>query len=141
VTSQKRYLTLLAGLWAGSLLTVCAIAAPTVFAVLDDRRMAGMVAGRLFEIATWLGAFLGLAIGLLLYVGRRGVPRLDGSLVALTAGAPLASELALGPLMQSARAAGDMARFGALHGVSALLFGLACLGALALAWRVSRPEE
>jgi hypothetical protein len=141
VTSQKRCLTLLAGLWAGSLLTVCAIAAPTAFAVLDDRRMAGMVAGRLFEIATWLGVAFGVAIALLLYAGRRRVARLDASLVALTAGAPLASELAVGPLMQSARAAGDMARFGALHGVSALLFGLACLAAFVLAWRVSRPEE
>jgi hypothetical protein len=43
--------------------------------------------------------------------------------------------------MQSARAAGDTARFGVLHGAAALLFALACLGALALAWRLSRPEE
>jgi hypothetical protein len=134
-------LTLLAGLWAGSLLTICGIAAPTAFAVLDDRGSAGAVAARLFEIATWLGVAFAVAIALLLYARPRGGRRLDAWLIAVTAGAPLASELALGPLMQSARAAGEMARFGALHGVAALLFAVACLGAIALAWRLSRPEE
>jgi hypothetical protein len=140
VTSRKRLATFLAALWAGSLLTVCGIAAPTAFAMLHDRSLAGAVAGRLFQIVTWLGVAFALVIALVLYMPRRGMPRADSILIAVTAGAPLASELALGPLMQSARAAGDMARFGALHGVSALLFALACLGALALAWRLNRPE-
>jgi hypothetical protein len=141
VISQKRLATLLATLWAGSLVTVCAIAAPTAFAVLEDRSLAGAVAGRLFQIETWVGAAFALAVTFLLY-GRRGIiPRIEALLIALTAGAPLASELVLGPMMQSARAAGDMARFGAMHGASALLFALACVGALALAWRLSRPEE
>jgi Domain of unknown function (DUF4149) len=141
VTSQKRLVSFLAALWAGSLLAVCAIAAPTAFATLDDRRLAGAVAGRLFQIETWVGVAFAGAIALLLYMRGRAVARVDAALIALTAGAPLASEVALGPLMQSARAAGDTARFGVLHGAAALLFALACLGALALAWRLSRPEE
>jgi hypothetical protein len=140
VTSQKPFAALLAALWAGSLLTVCIIAAPTAFAVLGDRSLAGAVAGRLFQIESWLGVAFALVIAPLLYVQRRGPLRADVILIVVTAGAPLASQLVLGPLMQSARAAGDMARFGALHGVSALLFVLACLGALALAWRLNRPE-
>jgi hypothetical protein len=141
VTSQKRLVAVLAALWAGSLLTVCAIAAPTAFAVLEDRRLAGTVAGRLFQIETWLGVAFGIAIALIAAVQRRAVRRVDAALIAMSAGAPLVSELALGPSMESARRAGDMTRFGALHGVSALLFALACIGALTLAWRLSRPEE
>ncbi|MGH8187222.1 MAG: DUF4149 domain-containing protein, partial [Steroidobacteraceae bacterium] len=52
----------LAGLWAGSLLTICGIVAPTLFATLDDRRLAGEVAGRFFEIATWLGIAFALPL-------------------------------------------------------------------------------
>lgn len=60
-------------------------------------------------------------------------------LIAITAGAPLASEVLLRPVMDAARATGDMARFGMLHGVSAALFAIACVTAFVLAWRVNRP--
>jgi hypothetical protein len=56
-------------------------------------------------------------------------------LILLTAAAPLASELVLGPVMSAAREANDMARFGMLHGVSAVLFVIACFSALALVWK------
>jgi hypothetical protein len=61
-------------------------------------------------------------------------------LILLTAGAPLASELILGPMMDRARALNDMARFGLLHGISAVLFCSACLSALALVWKTSRSN-
>jgi hypothetical protein len=60
-------------------------------------------------------------------------------LVVLAAAAPLLSEVVLGPLMESARRGGDMARFGALHGVSALLFGVACICSIAALWLFNRP--
>ena len=44
-------------------------------------------------------------------------------------------------MMDAARAANDMARFGMLHGVSAVLFLAACLGALALVLELNRPAE
>ena len=44
-------------------------------------------------------------------------------------------------MMAAARAADDMSRFGLLHGVSAVLFVAAALGALALVLRFNRPAE
>ena len=102
-------------LWAGSLWTICAIAAPAAFAVLD-RPAAGRLAGTLFRIETWLG----FACAMMLFAAdvvhkplatRVGPPWL----IAATAGAPLLSELVLSPMMAAARAANDMARFGLLH--------------------------
>ena len=61
-------------------------------------------------------------------------------LILLTAATPLASELILGPMMDAAREANDMARFGMLHGVSAVLFLIACLSALALVWKARQRD-
>jgi Domain of unknown function (DUF4149) len=128
--------------WAGSLWTVCAIAAPVAFAVLDDRHAAGRVAATLFEIETWLGAAAALMLFACASVRRSLAARLGLPwLIAATAAAPLVSELVLSPMMAAARAANDMARFGMLHGVSALLFLAAALGALVLVLRFNRPAE
>ena len=59
---MTRLSAVLLTLWAGSLWTVCAIAAPVAFAVLDDRQAAGRVAATLFEIETWLGAVAALLL-------------------------------------------------------------------------------
>lgn len=128
-------------LWAGSLWTICVIVAPTLFATLPERRLAGQVAARLFHIETWLG----VTVAILLIAGLVARQALAAGkatlwLILLTAGAPLASELILGPMMDTARAANDMSRFGLLHGISAVLFFTACLSALALLWALNRRE-
>jgi hypothetical protein len=107
-----------------------------LFAVLEDRRLAGQLAGHFFHIETWIGAAIGGLLLILSFAGKVAVPRLW---VALAAGLPLASYLVLGPLMSQARAAGDMARFGLLHGLSAALFFGACVSVLVLLWKLSRP--
>ena len=126
-------------LWAGSLWTVCVIVAPTLFSILPERRLAGQVAAQLFHIETWLGVVVAiLLIGVL--AARKVFETSKATLwiIVLTAAAPLASELILGPMMDAARAANDMSRFGMLHGVSAVLFFTACLSALALVWQVNK---
>lgn len=125
--------------WAGSLWTVCFMVAPQLFATLPERAWAGQMAGRLFHLQTWLGVVLALAL-LAVLAARRLVPAQRSLLwiILITAGAPLASELLLGPLMAQARAAGDMAAFGRLHGISAVAFFSACVGALALVHRLNR---
>jgi hypothetical protein len=126
-------------LWAGSLWTICAIAAPAAFAVLD-RPAAGRLAGTLFQIATWLGAVCALLLFAAAFVHKPLATRLSPSwLVAATAAAPLLSELVLSPMMAAARAANDMSRFGMLHGLAAVLFVAAALGALLLVLRFNRP--
>jgi hypothetical protein len=39
--------------------------------------------------------------------------------------------------MDAARTAGQMSRFGLLHGIAGLLFAVACVAALALVWRLA----
>lgn len=134
----QRIAALLLALWAGSLVTVCTIAAPSLFAVLE-RSLAGRVAGRLFLIETLIGIAASALIFALQRFGGFTVPRGALIAIAIAALAPLASELVLGPMMQAARAAGDMARFGALHGVSALLFAVACVSAVTALWLFNRP--
>lgn len=127
-------------LWAGSLWTVCVIVAPTLFSTLPERRLAGLVAARLFHIETWLGVVA--AILLIAVLAARRIFQAGKStlwIVLFTAAAPVVSELVLGPLMEQARAMNDTARFGVLHGVSAVLFFSACVSALALVWKVNRP--
>jgi hypothetical protein len=128
--------TFLITLWAGSLWTVCGIVAPQLFATLPERALAGQMAARLFHIETWLGVVAAiLLIGILAARKAFATSKTVLWLILATAAPPLASELILGPMMSSARAANDMARFGMLHGVSAVLFLIACLGALALVWK------
>lgn len=123
-------------LWAGSLWTICGIVAPQLFATLPERRLAGQMAARLFHIETWLGVVIAILL-IALFAARKVLVTSKAILwlILLTAAAPLASELILGPMMSAAREANDMARFGMLHGVSAVLFLIACLSALALMWK------
>jgi hypothetical protein len=129
-------------LWAGSLWTVCAIAAPVAFAVLEDRHAAGRVAATLFATEAWLGAVCALLLFATAFVHKPLAARLGPPwLIAGTAAAPLLSELVLSPMMAAARAANEMSRFGLLHGISAVLFVAAALCALLLVLRFNRPEE
>ena len=126
-------------LWAGSLWTICAIAAPAAFAVLE-RPAAGRLAGALFQIETWLGAACGLILFAAAFVHKPLAARLSPSwLIAAIAAAPLLSELMLSPMMAAARAANHMGRFGMLHGLAAALFVAAALGALWLVLQFNRP--
>jgi hypothetical protein len=121
--------------------TICAIAAPTAFAVLD-RPAAGRIAGALFRFETWLGAACAMLLFVAAFVHKPLVARIGPPwLIAATAAAPLVSELVLSPMMAAARAANDMARFGMLHGMSAILFFAAALGALVLVLRFNRPAR
>ena len=134
----SRLTVLVAVAWIGALWTICGLVAPTLFAILDDRRLAGQIAGTFFGVIAWAG----LAAAILILVARRFGGRLrDHRLawwVAAAALLPLASELVLTPLMDAARASGDMARFGALHGVSAALFAGACLAGIGVVLRLTR---
>jgi hypothetical protein len=103
--------------------------APTLFSQ-SDRHLAGVLAARLFSIETYLGL---AAAGLVLTLPDR-VKFAPGYLAA----ALLAiNEWLLKPVMNRAHAEGAVLGlgFGAWHGVAALLYGVACLAALLLAWR------
>ena len=137
---MPRLAALLITFWVGSLWTICGLVAPMLFATLEDRHAAGNLAATFFRAATVISVVVGAVLIALAVTGRLGsADRLMKWLIATTAAAPLLSEVVVGPYMERARAAGDMARFGALHGVAALLFVVACVSGLLLVWRFHRP--
>ena len=134
----------LPALWAGLLLAIGGIAAPAAFELLA-RADAGRLVGRLFAIEAWLGLLLGA--GLLLLERRRARAEAQGAGSVLSTpmllllGAlfcTVAGHFALLPMMDLARAGQGPLSFGALHGISALLFVLKTGLLLVLAWRVQR---
>jgi len=127
---------LLTVIWIGSLWTIGFIVAPTLFYVLDDRALAGTIAGRLFSIESYLGLLCG---GLLLLIawnktrpGQRfswRVGLLATMLVIIVLG-----EFGLQPMLATFKAQGLSAEFARWHGVSATLYLLnSLLGLVAVA--------
>ena len=117
---------LLVTLWAGSLWTIGYVAAPTLFARFD-RPLAGSVAAALFSSQAWISIACGGA--LLALFTQVADARLRLRLQLATAAMLILAVVMhfwLQPMMASLR--GGMmdeaatARFGMLHGVSALLF-------------------
>jgi hypothetical protein len=136
---MSRIAHILLTLWAGGLWTICGFVAPTLFAVLG-RETAGQVVGRFFSVAAWAGLLIGAVLIALTRTPIWAAHRSLTVLIATSAAAPIVSELVLGPLMHQARLAGEMGRFALWHGLGSVLFAIACLGTLAIVWKVNRAE-
>jgi hypothetical protein len=134
VTALRQVSRVLLVLWAGSLWSLAAWVAPTLFQAQADRHLAGLLAARLFTIETYVGIAAALLPALL--PGARKY-RLAYAAAALLA----VNEWALKPLMMQARAEGAAAflSFGAWHGVSAAVYLVACGAVLLLVWREPNP--
>ena len=137
----------LAGVWAGIMLGVGAIAAPTLFQLLP-RVDAGRIAGRLFSLEATAGVCIGALLVLVaLQLGRDRAERGRGSrfgaelMLALGAvGCIVAGHYALQPMLEAARAGQGSLSFGVLHAVSSGFFALRFLLVGALAWRLTAPS-
>jgi hypothetical protein len=141
---MARVAAVLAGVWAGILLCIGAIAAPSAFAAL-----ASPDAGRVVERIFMQEAYLSLALAIALFVVERQRSRqmaaagagsvFSANLVLLlgTLFCTVAGYFAVQPMMAAARAGQGTVSFLTLHAVSAGLFGLKGLLVLALAWRLS----
>ena len=141
-TLLPRLISVLVTFWAGSLWTICAVVAPSLFSVIGDRRLAGQVAAHLFRAEAFIGLIVGVVVFALSALAPTSLSTRRGRvLIAITAALPLLSQAGVGPLLDKARAAGDMARFGMLHGVAGALFLLACVSALLLVWEFNRRAE
>jgi hypothetical protein len=139
--SWPRWARLLPGLWAGLLLGIALIAAPTAFAVLP-RAQAGQMVARVFVQEAWLGMALA---GLLLWVEhscsrrdrrvvQRGVPGKRVVLLWGTVGCTLVGYFGVAWLMSAARAGQGPFGFGQLHAASTVFFAVKTLLVLRLAW-------
>ena len=130
MTVVRKVFGVLKVLWAGSLWSLAAWVAPTLFHAQPDRHLAGILAARLFGIETYVG----IAVALLASVLPGARKFLWGyGAVALLA----VNEWVLKPLMMRAHTEGTAASlsFGAWHGVSAVLYLTACAAVLLLVWR------
>lgn len=130
-----------ATLWAGSLWTVGYLVAPTLFATLDDRVLAGALAGSMFRIEAWLSVTCAVALIVLIGFlhGRAG-----GRLLWLAAGmlaCTVIGYFGLHPFMATLKeAAGPggvmtsdaRTQFGILHGVSSAFYLVQSLLGVAL---------
>lgn len=120
-------------LWVGSLWAIGFIAAPILFAVLEDRALAGTLAGEMFRALAWLGLVCG---SLLLLFHRLNPGRPAWRLWALVAMLLLilVDRLLLAPMIADLRAEGlsGSVEFARLHGVASTLYLVNCLVGLAL---------
>lgn len=140
-----RFQAWLAAVWAGVIMAVGGVAAPALFMGLE-RELAGRAAGRIFT----LEAKLSLAFAIVLFmIERRRVRDLaesgqttivmTGNLLLVLAALFLAifGEFVLHPLIEAAKAGKPTAlSFGALHGVSSVLYWVRAVAVGVLAWRL-----
>ena len=126
---------LTATLWAGSLWAIGYLVAPTLFASVVERPLAGMLAGRMFRVEAWLSVFCALLLLILLKFGaadksaaaRKQLMYLVIGMLLCT----LIGYFGLQPFMNALReAAGPEGvmestmkmRFGLLHGISSVFY-------------------
>ncbi|MEW6132312.1 MAG: DUF4149 domain-containing protein [Pseudomonadota bacterium] len=132
--------------WVGGLWAIGYIAAPTLFAELSDRQLAGDLAGELFKWIAWVGIVAG---GYLLVhrLGREGFQALKQSrfwIVLVMLLLVLGQHFGIQPVMQAMK---DQAmpqavmesafrdRFAAWHGISSVVYLIESLLGLVLVWR------
>ena len=128
---------LLLTLWVGGMWITGYMVAPVLFNVLDDRQLAGMLAGHMFTAMSYIG----IACGFLLLVGgvfRNGVKYWRNAVVLLMLVIVLIGQFVLQPMMADLKTAGiaegtaNAAQFGKLHGIASILFLVNSLAGLVL---------
>lgn len=139
----QRARILVATLWVGSLWTVGYLVAPTLFATLADRALAGTIAGNLFRIEAWISLTCALTLLLIMW---RTAPQTSNRLTLLRLvlgmlACTLIGYFGLQPFMAAIReasaASGGMStdakmQFGTLHGAASGIFLLQSLLGVAL---------
>jgi Domain of unknown function (DUF4149) len=129
VSALRRLLRLLLVFTLGSMWSLAAWVAPTLFLAQPNRALAGLLAGRLFRLENYL--CIGVALLALVLPGR-----LRFRWLYVAAALLAANEWLLRPRLDAARLHGAAAGFGfaAWHGLSSLLYVLACLAGVLLVW-------
>lgn len=120
---------LLATLWVGALWAIGYLAVPILFAHLDDRILAGALAGRMFTALSYSGLVAGTALGAIITLRREARWRRSRLLlVAVMLLVVMIGEFVIQPIMAQLKlhglAAGsaEAASFAVWHGVSSILY-------------------
>jgi hypothetical protein len=133
-------------LWIGGMWAIGYIAAPVLFSSLDDKQLAGLLAGKLFAVIAWVG--IATAVYLLVYrIARDGGSALKTFFfwaVTVMLALTLAGHFGIQPVMQGLK---NQAlphavmqsvfadRFARWHGVSSILYLIQSGLGLLLVWR------
>jgi MFS family permease len=138
-------------LWVGGLWAIGYIVAPTLFAQLGDRVLAGTLAGKLFALIAYIG--IGCAAYLLLFkLARLGAGALKQApfwiillmLVLIAAGqfgiTPILDSLKAQALPQHVMESVFRDRFTAWHGVSSVLYLIVSVFGALLVYFEARPR-
>jgi len=140
---------LLLSLWVGIMVGIGYIAAPVLFKVLDDRKLAGGLAGEMFHVVTIIGLIFG-GILLLLRYKEESIEFLKqwrGWLLLLMLCLVATSMFVLQPMIAEVKALGisegneNAKKFGMLHGVSSLLYMATVIsGILLIFFGIRKPK-
>lgn len=130
----------LLAVWVGGLWITGLLVAPVLFAALDDRALAGSLAGTVFSAMSYVGLGCGGALLGIAWQSNRLRTRAGSGIVVMLA-IVAGGEFILQPLLAGLRAGGflegsaDAVRFGRLHGLAATLHLVAASIGL---WLVAR---
>ena len=136
-------------LWIGGLWAIGYVAAPVLFSSLDDKQLAGMLAGNLFEWMAWIGMAAGgfLLVHRIVTDGGAALKSLFFWVVTLMLLLTAAGHFGVQPIMQALK---DQAmpqavmesvfadRFARWHGISSVLYLIQSALGLLLIWRLVR---
>ena len=116
-------------LWVGSLWAIGYLAVPILFSTLDDRMLAGMLAGKMFTAVSFIGLGCGTALlAMAFQASSSGLKDRRVQLLGLMLILVAIGEFALQPAMAQLKAqglvegSGAAAQFGLLHGIASLLY-------------------
>lgn len=132
--------------WIGSLLTLGAIAAPVLFTALEDKQLAGMLAGKMFAVGAWVGLVSGIYLLIYCFVrdGARAFKSLFFWLVLIMWLLTVAGHFGIQPILQNLKnQALPLAvmqsvfadRFSQWHGISRILWIIQAGLGVILVWR------
>jgi len=131
---------LLLSLWVGIMVGIGYIATPVLFKVLDDRKVAGGLAGEMFHVVTIIGLVFG---GLLLILRYKDesiefFKQWRGWLLSLMLVLVAISMFVLQPMIVDVKALGivegseNAKKFGMLHGISSLVYMVTVVSGIVL---------
>lgn len=150
----QRLFLFICSLWVGSLITVGYLVAPTLFATLTDRQVAGMVAGAIFQVEAYVSLVLCVALlvlaNLLVSRGLQAYRAIRWILLAMLLCAAIGS-FVLMPWMENLREdallqgmpvmhSPSASLFATLHGISSSVFLVQSLLGIYLVWRLTQSR-
>jgi cell division protein FtsW (lipid II flippase) len=137
-------------LWVGGLWVVGYLVVPSLFATLDDRRLAGELAGNIFRLMNLVGiaCALGLLLSLAMQLKQRALRYWRTWAYALMLLLVLVAAFVIQPQMQELKQAGLVpgseasGQFGRLHGVSSVMYLInSLLGLFVVSAKRQRPAQ